>query len=380
MHARTSRRQKVALVANTSWHLHNFRTDLMKALRDAGHDVVAVAPEDEYTDNLIEAGFAHRHIPLDATGISPVRELRSVMHLRRLLREEGVRTVLSFTPKANIHSGLAIADPTVAFIPNMSGLGRAFSKGSGLLWVAKASLKRAFARATTVLFQNGDDLRLLVDMGVVDAAKARRLPGSGVNLQRFAQAAGNDNDRPDDEIIFLFVARLLWEKGLGEYVAAAKTIKACMPHIRFQVLGRPQPGNGGIPPDIIEAWAQDGAIEFLGASDDVRSHIESADCVVLPSYYREGVPRSLLEGAAMAKPVIACDVPGSRDAVDDRETGYLCRPQSVADLVAALHKVIAMSASERRDMGRRGRAKMEAEFDEAIVINEYLGLVSQTAF
>jgi glycosyltransferase involved in cell wall biosynthesis len=379
MHARTSRRQKVALVANTSWHLYNFRATLMKALRDAGHDVVAVAPHDEYTDNLIEAGFAHRHIPLDATGISPVRELRSVLYLRRLLRDEGVRTVLSFTPKANIHSGLAIADPTVTFIPNMSGLGRAFSKGSGLLWVAKASLKRAFARATTVMFQNSDDLRLLVDMGVVDAAKARRLPGSGVDLQRFVQA-GNDNERPDDELIFLFVARLLWEKGLGEYVAAAKEIRTRMPRMRFQVLGRPQSCNGGVPKDIIDVWAQEGAVEFLGASDDVRSHIETADCVVLPSYYREGVPRALLEGAAMAKPVIACDVPGSRDAVDDRETGYLCRPQSVEDLVAALDKVIALSASERRDMGRRGRAKMEAEFDEAFVINEYLGLVSQTAF
>ncbi|HWA02335.1 MAG TPA: glycosyltransferase family 4 protein [Rhizomicrobium sp.] len=374
---RATRNAKVALVANTSWYLYNFRRRLMSALRDTGYEVLAVAPEDAYTARLVSEGFEHHHIPLDATGLSPMRELQCTLRLRRLLRTQRVGTVFSFTPKGNIHCGFAITGPGVTFVPNISGLGRAFSGESSLIWLAKASFKRAFRRAATVFFQNNDDLRLLVDAGIVDGAKARRIPGSGVDLQRFSmngcrvRAAGGP--------VFLFVARLLWEKGLGQYVAAARAIRARVPSARFQVLGWVQHDETGVPLRTIDQWVNEGAIEFLGASDDVREQMLAADCIVLPSYYREGVPRSLLEAAALEKPVVTCDVAGCRDAVDDNSTGYLCRPQDVGDLVAALEKFIALPQSEREEMGRRGRAKMEAEFDERFVIRQYLDVLSRAA-
>jgi glycosyltransferase involved in cell wall biosynthesis len=377
MDTRAPLRLKIALVANSSWYLHNFRPTLMDALQQHGHEVVAVAPVDAYSRKLVEAGFAHRHVPLDPMSVNPLRALQSILHLRRLFRDEQVDAVLSFTPKGNVYSGLAIADSSTTFVANLSGLGRAFSKGSWLPWVAMAMFKRALLRATAVLFQNGEDLRLLVGKGIVDGAKARRVPGSGVDLQKFSLR--NDNyARDGEDVVFLLVARLLWEKGIREYVEAARRLKLRHPRIRFQVLGPFEAGSTGVPPETMDAWMAEGVIEYLGVADDVRAAMEASDCIVLPTYYREGVPRSLLEAAALGKPVITTDLAGCRDAVNDGATGYLCSPRDVEDLIATLEKVVMLPAHERVRMGRCGREKMELEFDETFVIDQYIGLVSRT--
>src|SRR5262249_50370240 len=300
-----------------------------------------------------------------------------IFHLRRLFRDERIDAVLSFTPKGNVYSGLAIRDPSVTFVANLSGLGRAFSRDSWLPWVAMAMFKRSLTRATAVLFQNGDDMKLLVGRGIVDGAKARRVPGSGVDLQKFALRDDNPA-RDGEEIVFLLVARLLWEKGIGEYVEAARRLKLRYPRIRFQVLGPLEPGPMGVPQSTMCAWRSEGTIEYLGVAEDVRAAMADADCVVLPTYYREGVPRSLLEAAALGKPVITTDLAGCRDAVTDGATGYLCNPRDVGDLVATLEKFICLPAHRRAEMGRRGREKMELEFDEAFVIDQYMRLISRT--
>lgn len=377
MDTRAPVRLKIALVANSSWYLHNFRPTLMDALQQEGHEVVAVAPEDAYSSKLVEAGFAHRHIPLDPMSVNPIRALQSILHLRRVFRDERIDAVLSFTPKGNVYSGLAIADPSVTFVANLSGLGRAFSKGSRLPWIAMVAFKCAFLRATAVLFQNGDDLRLLVNKGIVDATKARRVPGSGVNLRKFS-FRNSTHSRDRENLEFLFVGRLLWEKGIGEYVRAARRLRARYPRIRFRALGPLEPGSAGVPQETIDAWTGEGVIEYLGVTEDVRATMEAADCIVLPSYYREGVPRSLLEAAALGRPVITTNVAGCRDAVSDGATGYLCGPRDVEDLISTLEKFIMLPVHERAEMGRRGRAKMELEFDEAFVIDQYMGLVSRT--
>jgi len=368
---------KIALVANSSWYLHNFRPTLMDALQQEGHEVVAVAPEDAYSRKLVEAGFVHHHVPLDQKSLNPIGALQSILHLRRLFRKERIDTVLSFTPKGNIYSGLAIADPSVTFVANLSGLGRAFSKDSRVLGVTMVAFKWAFLRATAVLFQNGDDLRLLVNRGIVDAAKARRVPGSGVNLRKFS-FRNSTRSRDGESLEFLFVGRMLWEKGIGEYVRAARSLKARYPRVRFRALGPLEPGQAGVSQETIDAWTGEGVIEYLGVEEDVRPTMEAADCIVLPSYYREGVPRSLLEAAALGRPVITTNMAGCRDAVCDGATGYLCGPRDVEDLISTLEKFIMLPLHERVEMGRRGRAKMELEFDEAFVIDQYMGLISRT--
>src|SRR5437868_7406291 len=237
--------------------------------------------------------------------------------------------------------------------------------------------KWAFHRATAVLFQNGDDLRLLVNRGIVDPAKAQRIPGSGVDLQKFS-FRDCIRDGGDENLEFLFVGRLLWEKGIGEFAGAARKLKSRYPNIRFRVLGPLQEGPAGVSRSTIDAWTEDGIIDYLGVTEDVRAAMEQADCIVLPSYYNEGVPRSLLEASALGSPIITTDMAGCRDAVCDGVTGYLCKPRDIEGLASALEKFINLPVDERAEMGRRAREKMELEFDETFVIDQYKGLVSRT--
>jgi len=368
---------RIAVVAISSWFLYKFRLKLLLALRDAGHDVVAVAPDGPYAQRIKDAGIQYRHVALSRTGINPFTELYSVLSLRRVFRSEGIDTVLSFTPKGNIYAAFAAGRLPIRIIQTISGLGRVFVRESLLRRVVTTLYRRAFVRAYRILFENRDDRQFFVDRGYVDAGKAERIPGLGVDLVTFKPAA-NPSLTKGDGLVFLLIARLIWEKGLAQYADAARAIRARHPAMRFQILGQLESNSvSALPKETLDEWVKSGAIEYLGVADDVRTHVEAADCMVLPTYYREGVPRSLMEAAAMGKPIITTNISGCSDTVTDGVTGFLCRPQDLDDLVAALERFIALSPAERVEMGQRGRAKMEAEFDEAFVIGRYLSLVSR---
>lgn len=385
---------RIAVIANTSWYLYNFRLSLMRALMAAGHEVVAVGPSDDYVDKLVAAGIRHRVIPLAGASVNPLRELRTVWALRRIFRDEGVEAVLSYTPKGNIYGAMASAMNGLPTVPNVSGLGRVFIRRSPLTWLVKQLYRLTFWRAARVFFQNRDDLELFVRMGLVGAGKAERLPGSGVDLARFAPAgqgatfaltdqpprAGAEGAVGREKCAFLLVARLLWDKGVGEYVEAARTVKQKYPAADFRLLGFLDVQNpSAIPRTQVEAWVAEGVVDYLGSTDDVLPWLREADCVVLPSSYREGVPRTLLEAAAMAKPLITTDAPGCRDTVDDGVTGFLCRLRDADDLADKMLRMIEMDRDYFVAMGHRGREKMVREFDERIVINRYLDVVGEIA-
>ena len=369
---------RIAVIANTSWYLYNFRLSLMRALMAAGHEVVAVGPSDDYVDKLVAAGIRHRVIPLAGASVNPLRELRTVWALRRIFRDEGVEAVLSYTPKGNIYGAMAAAMNGLPTVPNVSGLGRVFIRRSPLTWLVKQLYRLTFWRAAWVFFQNRDDLELFVRMGLVGAGKAERLPGSGVDLARFAPAGQGAVGR--EQCAFLLVARLLWDKGVGEYVEAARKVQQKYPAAEFRLLGFLDVQNpSAIPRSQVEAWVAEGVVDYLGATDDVLPWLREADCVVLPSSYREGVPRTLLEAAAMAKPLITTDAPGCRDTVDDGVTGLLCRLRDADDLADKMLRMIEMDRNDFVAMGHRGREKMVREFDERIVINRYLDIVGEIA-
>lgn len=385
---------RIAVIANSSWYLVNFRLSLMQALTAAGHEVVAVGPPDSYVGRLSSAGIRHRAVPLAAASVNPVRELGTVLALYRVIRDEGIDVVLSYTPKGNIYSAIAAAMNGSLTVPNVSGLGRVFIRRSPLTWLVKQLYRLTFWRAVRVFFQNHDDLALFVRLGLVRAEKAQRLPGSGVDLVRFAPAepgaaspsaeralqtgAGEASSRRN--FAFLLVARLLWDKGVGEYVEAARKVRLKFPAVQFRLLGFLDVQNpSAIPKAKVEAWVAEGVVAYLGSTDDVLPYLSEADCVVLPSFYREGVPRTLLEAAAMARPLITTDAPGCRDAVDDGVTGFLCRLQDADDLAAKMLRMIEMDRDELLAMGRRGREKMVREFDERIVISRYLQVVDEAA-
>jgi glycosyltransferase involved in cell wall biosynthesis len=368
---------KITVVSNTCWYLFNFRLNLMLALQAAGHTVVAVAPDDAYAQRIRDAGIAFEAVPISGGGTHPLRELQSVLRLGAVFRQHRVGLVLSYTPKGNLYSALASIALRIAFVPNVSGLGRAFIRKSLVTQIAKTLYRLTFGRAHRVFFQNLDDMAVFVDSGLVRAGQAERLPGSGVDLSRFLPTP--PSVQPADAPVFLLVARMLWDKGVGEYVEAARKVRALHPGARFQLLGFLDVANpSAIARTQMQAWVAEGVVDYLGPTDDVRPFLAQADCVVLPSY-REGVPRTLLEAAATARPVITTDAPGCRDTVIDGETGFLCRPADALDLTEKLLRFIALAPEERQAMGQRGRAFVEQNFDERLVIERYLSVVAEVA-
>ena len=365
----------IAVVSNTCWYLFNFRLNLMLALQAAGHTVVAVAPDDAYAQRIRDAGVLFEAVPISGGGTHPLRELQSVLRLGAVFRQHRVGLVLSYTPKGNLYSALACTPQRIAFVPNVSGLGRAFIRKSLVTQVAKTLYRLTFGRAHRVFFQNLDDMAVFVSAKPVRPDKAERLPGSGVDLGRFEPAPLVA--RAAEAPAFLLVARMLWDKGVGEYVQAARQVRALHPGACFQLLGFLDVDNpSAISRPQMDAWVAEGVVTYLGRTDDVRQFLTQADCVVLPSY-REGVPRTLLEAAAMARPVVTTDAPGCRDTVVDGDTGFLCRPADAQDLASKLLRFIDMTPEARQAMGQRGRAFVEQHFDERVVIGRYLVVVAE---
>ncbi len=365
---------RIAVVSNTAWYLFNFRFNLMSALQSAGHTVVAVAPIDAYSGQLRAAGFVFEDVRISGSGTNPFRECKSVVAFWRLLHRQRIDLVVSFTPKGNLYSALACIARKVPFVPGVSGLGRAFIRRSLVTVVALILYRFTFRRAFSVFFENLDDKHLFERYGLVRSDNAIHVPGAGIDLVRFSPMT-----RPTPPVeppVFLLVARILWDKGVGEFVVAARRVRSLHPQARFQLLGFLDDANpSAIPREQVNEWVAEGIVEYLGQTDDVRPYLSRSDCVVLPSY-REGLPRTLLEAAAMGRPVITTDVPGCRDTVIEGETGYLCRPADAADLSEKLLRYCALTPEQRQAMGQRGREFVENNFDERLVISQYLKTIA----
>ncbi|MBB5204476.1 glycosyltransferase involved in cell wall biosynthesis [Inhella inkyongensis] len=362
---------KVAIVANSAWYLQNFRLGLARHLLGLGHEVLFVSPADGHESKLTAQGFAFQAWPLASASTNPWREMHAVRSLRRLLDAQAVEAVLSYTPKGNIYSGLALTGRRAVFLPNISGLGRAFIEPGLLTHVVTLLYRQALQRAQRVIFQNEDDRDAFVQFGIVTHDRSLRVPGSGVDLARFQPQAWPTGPRR-----FLFVGRLLRDKGVNEFVAAARAIRSQRKDCEFVMLGSSRSGNPtAVPISELQTWLQAGWVQHIEQLDDVRPELARAHCVVLPSY-REGVPRSLLEAAAMARPVLATDVPGCRDTVRPGRTGLLCEARSASALEAGLSDLLAMSDAQLQALGQAGRAFMEEEFDERKVLATYAGLLS----
>jgi glycosyltransferase involved in cell wall biosynthesis len=367
----SARKLKMAVVANTGWYLHNFRRNLMLDLQDHGHAVIAISPADGYSERFAADGLRHEPWSLEATGKNPVTELRAVLALRTALNRCDADVVLSYTPKGNIYSGLACLGTRRHLLPNVSGLGRIFSDGGPLAKLVQRLYRVAFARAPRVFFQNEDDRRQFLAAGIVRAEHTERLMGSGVDLRRFVpRPLPSTQASPQGAVTFLLIARMIREKGIEEFVQAAQRVHQTWPHARFLLLGALAESSGFGSADV-ERWTGDGVVTYLGTTDDVPSVIAQADVLVLPSYYREGVPRSLIEGAAMGRPVITTNMPGCRDVVEVDTTGWLCEPRDVASLTAAMEAFVRLSKAERASMGQRAHERAVRLFDERAILASY---------
>jgi glycosyltransferase involved in cell wall biosynthesis len=363
------------LVANQAWNLVNYREGLIRALMVQGFEVVACAPPEPGQEaRLREWGCRFVALPLSADGLSPVNELRTLSALRDLIHSERPAALLSWTIKANLWGGLAARAAGIPYLPNVSGLGITHERGGVLRVVAELLYRVCLGAAPTVFFQNNDDLETLADRGAVRRAQTVLLPGSGIDLQRFrAPRSGRPTSRR-----YLLAARLLGSKGVREFVSAARAIRQRRSDLRFALLGFADvAARDAICLPEIESWRREGVIEYFPPVADVRPFLADCEAVVLPSYYREGLSRALLEAAAMGRPIVTTDHPGCRETIEPGVTGELCRPRDVASLVEAIERVAARSPAEWQRMSDAARARAETRFSQDIVVESYLAALGR---
>lgn len=362
-------KKRIAMISNVSWNLYNFRLSLMKAMQREGYEVIAIAPYDKYSQKIVDAGFEFHDIKIDAQGVNPLEDIKTTYNFYKLFKSIAPDFICQYTIKPNIYGSFAAYMLNIKTINNIAGLGTLFIKETPVTKVAKFLYRVSQSTANRVFFQNRDDFELFIDQGIVKPSKCDVLPGSGVDTKRFRPI----QKEPTGTIRFLHISRMIWEKGIGEYVEAARVIKANYPNVEFCLLGFLDVENpGAISRAQVTEWVEEGIVNYLGVSDHVDEVIATADCVVLPSYYREGTPKTLLESASSGKPIITTDSIGCKDVVDDGINGYLCQPRSAEDLAEKIEMFLRLSPSEQREMGDKSRLKIKREFDERIVIAKYL--------
>jgi len=364
---------KVVISANSSWNLVNYRAPIIRALIEDGHKVLAAVPEDDTIPQLRALGAGIEPIAIQPRGLSPVGDLRLLLSYRSLMRRVAPDAFLGFTVKPNIYGTMAAASAGVPSINTITGLGTGFLSGAALQHLISTLYRAAMRKSDRVFFHNQEDLDLFVGKGLIKRAQGAVVAGSGVDLDRF-RAAEPPNRGTDPT--FLFIGRFLKDKGVGEFIEAARDLRARFPSARFQMIGSIEDHPKAIAREIVETAAQQKIVELIGTTMDVRPFIADADCVVLPSY-REGLPRVILEASAMARPVIATDVPGCRQAVVTGKTGLLCDSRSASALADAMSSFAAMTAGERAAMGAEARRLAEREFSEARVVDSYRDALAQ---
>ncbi|EPH6097922.1 glycosyltransferase family 4 protein [Vibrio cholerae] len=360
--------------SNTTWYIYNFRKGTIKALLSKGYDVVAVSPKDKYVNDLEKLGVKHFHIDIDRGGTNPIKDIKTFIHFYLVYKKISPQIVLNFTPKNNIYSTLAAKILNIPAVNNIAGLGSVFIGNSFVTRLTKLLYRVSQRFSEKIFFQNDEDLTIFLENNIISEDKAQRIPGSGVDLIRFKESF-----KPIDSgcIKFILVARMLLDKGVLHYAEAAKELSYKHGEkVKFYLLGPlDEDAPSGIKLIEIQKIEKESNLHYLGTSDEVEKIISDVDCMVLPSYYREGVPKSLLEGAAMGKPIITTDNVGCREVVDHGVNGFLCEPRSTSSLIEQMEKFIALPYAQKLEMGSNSRIKVENEFDEQIVIKKYLDAI-----
>jgi len=365
-------RKKIAIVSNTSWSVYNFRLGLIKRFQELGHDVTIIAPRDNFSAKLVSEGFSFNDIYTNNYSTNPFNDLRTLFQLRKLYKQNKFDFIFHYTIKPNIYGTLAARWCNIPSIAITTGLGRLFAYNNKIVKQLSNLLYQIAARySQQVWFLNESDINTFINKGIISKEKTFLLPSEGINIQKFKPQ--QPQTPPSDNLTFLFAGRIIWDKGVKEFVEAAKIIKNKYPNIEFHILGFIDPSNpNSVPYKTIQQWQKKKIIKYLGETEDVRPYLNKTSCLVFPSFYNEGISRILLETAAMAKPIITTDNVGCRDVVQDNYNGYLCESKNVADLVNKLEKFIALPNHEKEQMGLNGRKVIIENFDEEIIIKKYI--------
>ncbi|MBK8502199.1 MAG: glycosyltransferase family 4 protein [Saprospiraceae bacterium] len=366
----------ILIVANTTWNIYNFRLNVLRLFIDKGFKVSILAPVDEYVryqDSFREVEhIALQH--LDRDSINPVKDFRLFLELLGVYRKLKPDLILHYTVKPNIYGGLAARVLNLRSIAVVTGLGYPFIHGGFARMATKILYKFSNRFHKRVIFENRDDLSLFIEHRLINATQGVSIKGCGVDTNFYLPV---DQVKNNGSVTFTFIGRLLYDKGIREFVDAAHLVKSKNPKVKFWLIGQIDENNpSAIRKSDLVDWVRDPDIYYLGSKEDVRPFIAQSDCIVLPSY-REAIARSLTEAMSMAKPVIGTDTAGVREAIDDHENGYLVKVKDAVSLAEAMNDFIGLSEEQRLEMGRKGRQKVQDEFDDQKIALQIWDIVNK---
>jgi len=365
------KKKRIGMVVNEAWNMYNFRGGLIKKLILEGYEVVVIAPTDKFDEKLKGLGAKVVDVEINSKGTDPIEDMKLIFTLRKIYKREKLDIVFNYTIKPIIYGTIAAKLANIIPIAVTTGLGYAFIKEGKVTRVVEKLYRFSLKFAKEVWFLNENDKKVFLERKLVEPDKIFVLNGEGIDTDYFKPLKETGSNH---KIKFLMIARALWDKGVKEYCEAAKIIKSKHgdKDIEFLFLGKiGVPNPSAVPKEYMEKYHNEGIINYLGVVDDVTRVIEDSSCFVLPSY-REGISRVIMENASMGKPIIAADVPGCRELVDDGKTGYLCTPRESKDLAQKLEWFVNLTEEKREKAGKLGRQKMIDEFSENMVVEVYL--------
>jgi len=385
--------RKIALVANTDFSLYNFRMGLIRALLAKGYQVHIVCPDGEYIEALVKQGVEHHPLIIDRKGTNPVNELKTVWQLYRVFRKEKFDVVHGFTIKPNIYGAIAAKMAGVPAVMNtVTGLGYVFtgnSRKKRLLRILVVALYRfAFKFASRVIFLNDDDFELFRRHGIGNSRRGIVIKSEGIDSDRYSlsNVRRDKLEKVRDELglsedcgqlIVTMIARLIWDKGVREFVEASRLVKRKHTNALFLLVGPIDKGNpAAVPEEYVTGAEREGLVRYLGRREDIPEILSISDIVTLPSYYREGIPRVLLEAMSMCKPVITTNSVGCKELVEEGKNGYLVQPKDHIALASAIEK-LAIDEQLRITMGEYGRRKILSEFEESGVVGRIMQIYDE---
>lgn len=345
---------------------------------ELGFEVHVIAPKDHFSSKLIAEGCTFTHLPLSIYSTNPLKELKLIRSLTRIYRENQFDFVFHYTAKPNIYGAIAAFLTRIPSIAITTGLGVIRDQKTRLSKFALFFLYRIAALLSKeIWFLNKDDMGLFLKRRVLSRSKAFLLPSEGVNIIDYQPSFQNEIPvrKP---LRFLYAGRIVWSKGVKEFYLAAQYFKKIKADVSFEMVGFIVPEHpDSVSFNLVQQWNKEGTVKFLGETEDIRPYLKKTDCLVLPSFFGEGVPRILLEGASMGIPIITTDFVGCREVVDDGVNGFLCKVRDANDLIKKIEMFLSMDKIARFKMGMEGRKKVLKEFDEEIIIGHYLNALGK---
>lgn len=364
-----SNKKKIAVIENGLFSTYTMRDGLMQFLLREGYDVTILTHTNGFVSQVEKTGL--KVINIGSGNVNPVKVLKYIFNLYKALKRIKPDVCLTFSIRPAIWGNYITRYLKIPTVTNITGVGPLFTSKNLAYRIARSIYRSALSKTKKVFFQNFDDMELFIEKKFVRRQIAERIPGSGVDYQKFSPI--NSIERAHDHFIFLFIGRLIKDKGIFEFVEAARIIRKKYSHVLFNVIGPFWSQNlksNTITQSDLQNWIIEGIIDYQGEKKDVRQFIAGADCVVLPSF-REGTSNILLEAASMERPIITTNTTGCKEIVDDKITGFLCNVKDSVDLARQMEKMILLSGEERVIMGKKARQKIIKEFDKKIVLDAY---------